>query len=124
MSKFWKISLVTLAIMFFVTLGIVFINIHYFNEHTERLNATIEQQDATIKKYTSQNDSLKNKLNEYGWETDLIFMCIGFESDTSESPTIKIYNQGGREIGKFLYVCNKKDKKIHLGDKFLLIAKQ
>jgi hypothetical protein len=101
MNKFWKIFAITSFLMFAITLTILFFNNSSLKSDIEGLNQTIAQKDSTIKTVTFKKDFLESQLNEYGWKTDLLFMCIGYEGDTAEYPTIKIYNQEEREIGKF-----------------------
>jgi hypothetical protein len=122
MNKSWVVIGITFFVLFFATLIIMLSNIKGFETKETAFNDIINQQKATIVSLKSENDSLRSQLNEYGWKTDLLFMCIGIEGDTSEYPTIKIYNKEEREVGKFQYVYTRSDKKIHLGDKFLLVS--
>lgn len=122
MNKSWIVIGITFIMSFVVTLIIMLNNIKEFDAKEKAFNDTINQQKATIASFQSENDSLKSQLAEYGWKTDLLFMCIGIEGDTSEYQTIKIYNKEEREIGKFQYAYTKGDKKIHLGDKFFLVS--
>lgn len=119
MNKFWKILGITMTIMALGTFGILLLNNNMFQDEKSGLNKAIVQKDSIIKITKFENDSLKIELDKFGWTADLLMMCIGFENDTVKFPTIKLYNSDEREIGKFLYTSI---KKIHLGDKFLLVS--
>jgi len=108
-----------MSIMALGTFGILLLNNNMFQDEKKVLNHTIAQKDSVVKATKVENDSLKVELDKFGWTADLLMMCIGFENDTIQYPTIKLYNSDEREIGKFLY---KSTKKIHLGDKFLLVS--
>jgi len=119
MNKFWKGLGITMSILALGIFGILLLNNSNFQEEKKSLNQAIAQKDSIIEITKLKNDSLKVELNKFGWTADLMMMCIGFENDTIQYPTIKLYNSDEREIGKFLY---KSAKKIHLGDKFLLVS--
>ena len=118
MEKFWKGTAITLFVLIIAVFSILSINISEVRDVRNELKIV----KSNKKEIEKQNDSLKNQLNEYGQKVDLLFLCIGYESDSVEYPTIKIYTKDEREIGKFYYIFNNKSQKINLGDKFFLTS--
>lgn len=121
MKNGWKIIGITFFIFSLTIIGIGWKMNEDWKTKSEEWAKTDKEQKATIKTKDIKIDSLKTELSQYGWKSDMLFMCIGITGDSADYPTVKIYDAGEKEIGKFVFIWKESDKIPHLGDKFSLV---
>jgi hypothetical protein len=118
----WKVVGITFIIFSLFLVGVVWLMSEKWKTQGEEWKKTGDSQNIIIKSQKGEIDSLKTELSQYGWKSEMLFMCVGVENDSSQFPTIKIYDFNEKEIGKFLFVWKESTKMPHLGDKFYLVS--
>lgn len=121
MRNGWKITAITFIIFTFSILGIGWYMTDDWKDTSAEWAKLEKERKEVVKSQEQKIDSLKSYLSQYGWKSDMMFMCVGIVGDSADYPTVKIYDSQEKEIGKFIFIWKESDKIPHLGDKFSLV---